>query len=75
MFVNTGLELINVCKEKNLKIWEYGLSIEIDESGKSKDFLIDKMNQTLQVMKQSANLGLEKEVKSVSGLIGGDAYK
>lgn len=75
MFVNTGLELINICKEKNLKIWEYGLSTEIDESGKSKDFLIDKMNQTLQVMKQSANLGLEKEVKSVSGLIGGDAYK
>ncbi|MBE6064570.1 L-serine ammonia-lyase, iron-sulfur-dependent, subunit alpha [Clostridium cochlearium] len=75
MFVNTGLELINICKEKNLKIWEYGLSIEIEESGKSQDFLIDKMNQTLQVMKQSANLGLEKEVKSVSGLIGGDAYK
>jgi len=75
LFVNTGLELINICKEKNLKIWEYGLSIEIEESGKSQDFLIDKMNQTLQVMKQSANLGLEKEVKSVSGLIGGDAYK
>lgn len=75
MFVNTGLELIDICNEKNLKIWEYGLSVETSESGKSEDFLIDKMNQTLQVMKKSANLGLEKEVKSVSGLIGGDAYK
>lgn len=75
MFVNTGLELIDICNEKNLKIWEYGLSVEASESGKSEDVLIDKMNQTLQVMKKSANLGLEKEVKSVSGLIGGDAYK
>ena len=75
MFVNTGLELIDICKEKNLKIWEYGLNVEVEESGNSKDILMDKMNKTLQVMKQSANLGMEKEVKSVSGLIGGDAYK
>lgn len=75
MFVNTGLELIDICKEKNLKIWEYGLSVEVEESGNSKEDLMDKMNKTLQVMKQSANLGMEKEVKSVSGLIGGDAYK
>ncbi len=28
MFVNTGKELIKVCNEENLKIWEYTLKIE-----------------------------------------------
>ena len=34
--------------------------LELMKVERAKMFLIDKMNQTLQVMKQSANLGLEK---------------
>ena len=75
MFVNTGKELIKVCNEENLKIWEYTLKIEAKSKNISEKEVFEIMRKALKVMQHSAKIGREKEVKSVSGLIGGDAFK
>ncbi|MCY6371293.1 L-serine ammonia-lyase, iron-sulfur-dependent, subunit alpha [Clostridium ganghwense] len=75
MFANSGLELLKACKEQNCTIWEYTLKSEVEESGLNQEQIFEKMRKTLHVMQHSANYALENEVKSVSGLIGGDAIK
>jgi L-serine dehydratase len=73
--VNCGEELIRVCSEKNIKIWEYALENEAKSTGVSADKIIEKMKNNLKIMKNSAEYGMKHRVKSISGLIGGDAYK
>lgn len=75
MFVSTGVELIDVCKKENITIWEYSIRSEMEKSELSREEVIEKMRKNLHVMLNSSSFGLEKEVKSVSGLIGGDAFK
>ncbi len=75
MFVSSGAELIDVCKKENIPIWEYTIRAEMEKSELSREDVIDKMRNNLQVMQSSSSLGQEKEIKSVSGLIGGDAYR
>lgn len=75
MFVNSGKELIDICKDKNYSIWEYTLKSEVENSSLTEEQVFERMRKTLQVMQHSANYALENNVKSVSGLIGGDAIK
>lgn len=75
MFVSTGAELIDVCKKENIPIWEYTIQTEISKSELSRSSVIDKMRKNLHVMLESASYAQEREIKSVSGLIGGDAYR
>lgn len=75
MFVDSGEALIEICKKENIHIWEYALNYEIENSGLSKNEILGKMRTTLSVMKDSSSYALENEVKSISGLIGGDGVK
>lgn len=75
MFVNSGKELIDICKDKNYSIWEYTLKSEVENSSLTEEQVFERMRKTLQVMQHSANHALENDIKSVSGLIGGDAVK
>ena len=75
MFVSTGVELIDVCKKNNIPIWEYTIKAEMEKSELSREGVIEKMRSNLHVMLSSSSIAQEKEIKSVSGLIGGDAYK
>lgn len=75
MFVNTGEELIEICKKENISIAEYTIREEIKETGLGREEIIEKMAKNLEVMKESANRGLKNKVVSVSGLIGGDAKR
>ncbi len=75
MFVNTGEELIEICKKENISIAEYTIREEIKETGLRREEIIEKMAKNLEVMKESANRGLKNKVVSVSGLIGGDAKR
>lgn len=72
---NTGSELIQLCNEKNSTIYEITIEKEHTMSGLSYDEIKDKMKDTLQVMRSSATAALDKEIPSVSGMIGGDAKK
>lgn len=73
--VNSGKELIKICKEKNMKIWEYTIEQEIRSTEKSKEDIFENMRKNFQVMRDSAEYALRHKIKSVSGLIGGDSYK
>lgn len=75
MYINNGKQLIEVCNEKKLSIGEFAIQNEMEESESSREKVIEKMRNNLNTMKASATNGLEKEIISVSGLIGGDAKR
>ena len=71
----SGEELLKICEEENISLSEYAIRHEIENRGISREELFEKMRHNLEVMKTSATEAMEKEVYSVSGLIGGDAFK
>lgn len=73
--VNYGHELLEVCRERNISIWEYTLEEEAKATGLTSEVVFEKMRKNLQVMQASAERGLNNKISSISGLIGGDAYK
>ncbi len=72
---NKGEELLRLCNENNKKISEIVIEKEIKTTNISYDELMNRMKDTLSVMKSSATSALNQEVKSVSGLTGGDSKK
>ena len=62
-------------KEANQKISELVIRDEMEVMGFSYDATYERMQYSLQVMKESVISGLERDVRSASGLTGGDAYK
>lgn len=75
MFAKSGKELIEICNSEKITLSEYAIRVEENETGISRTEIIDKMGKNLKVMMESAEFGLNNSVKSVSGLIGGDAFK
>lgn len=75
MIARNGAELLKICKENNFSLAEYAIQYEIESKNCTREDVIKGMEKVLQVMKEAANEGQEKKVYSVSGLIGGDAYK
>ena len=75
MFARNGEELLKICTEKNWSLADYAINYEIENSNLSREAVIKNMHKILSVMKDGANEGQEKKIYSVSGLIGGDAYK
>lgn len=71
----SGEELIKICEENSISLSEYAIRREIEDRDVSREQVLSKMKKTLAVMKSGATEAREKEVYSVSGLIGGDAYK
>lgn len=72
---NTADELIKLCQARNLPIGKIALETEIKTTGVPEAELLEKMRKVLQVMRDSASAGLTKEIKSLSGLSGGNALK
>jgi L-serine dehydratase len=70
-----GLELLKFCDEQDISISEYAVRLEVKESGLKREDIINRMRKNLEVMKESAEYGLIHKTKSVSGLLGGDAYR
>jgi len=75
MFVSSGTELIEICKKEAITIGEYTIREEMARSELSREDVESRMRKNLHVMLSSSSLAQEKEVKSVSGLIGGDAFR
>ncbi|XZL27868.1 L-serine ammonia-lyase, iron-sulfur-dependent, subunit alpha [Clostridium perfringens] len=75
MIARNGAELLKICKENNFSLAEYTIQYEMESKNCTREDVIKGMEKVLQVMKEAANEGQEKKVYSVSGLIGGDAYK
>lgn len=75
MIVRTGNELLHICKENNYKLSDFAIKFEMEQREITRDQVISEMKSVLKVMIESSNEAQEKEVFSVSGLIGGDGYK
>lgn len=71
----SGEELLSLCKEKQMPIWEVILKREMELNDCSEKEVFSKMEDFLNTMKEAVKIGIETDVKSVSGLIGGDAKK
>ena len=71
----TGEGILKIANENNMKISEVVISNEMKNSGLSKEEVYEKMRENLCVMKNAAGYGISNEIKSVSGLTGGDARK
>lgn len=72
---NHGYELLELTKEYNAKISEIVLKRECELTGLSESDIRKSMKTVLDVMMSSSRKGIEEEVKSVGGLIGGDAKR
>jgi len=75
MDFNSGIELIENCREFDKKIWEIMIEREIFYTEKSKEEIFNNMNDNLKIMKNAISKGLNEDIKSVGGLVGGDAKR
>ena len=75
IIANSGKELIEICEKEQISLSEYAIRKEMECKGVSREYLFEQMKLTLDAMKESATVGREKKVYSLSGLIGGDAYR
>ncbi|ABW19281.1 L-serine ammonia-lyase, iron-sulfur-dependent, subunit alpha [Alkaliphilus oremlandii] len=75
MNFTNGKELIELCNKHHKKIYEIMLEKEVNLSGLSIEDIREKMSVSLEIMKKSVDTALNEGVKSVSGLIGGEAKK
>lgn len=75
LVARSGEELLKICKKQNISLSEYAIRYEMETKEISREDLMKKMGKTLEAMRIGAEEGREKAVYSLSGLIGGDAYK
>ncbi|GAA3647198.1 L-serine ammonia-lyase, iron-sulfur-dependent, subunit alpha [Asaccharospora irregularis] len=71
----SGEELLQKCRELNLPIHELCIEREVELSGLSKAEIREKMRTSLNIMKSATEKAVEEDIKSVGGLIGGEAKK
>lgn len=72
---NRAEELLQQCKSENKSISMIVIESEIEKTNTTYPILMEKMKETLDIMKKSASSALDKEIISVSGLTGGDSKK
>ncbi|WP_158735920.1 L-serine ammonia-lyase, iron-sulfur-dependent, subunit alpha [Alteribacillus sp. YIM 98480] len=75
MKIESMKELLQRCEEKGKTISEVMLDMEVENSGKTRETLIDKMTARLQQMKNTIELGIQDKSSSPSGISGGDAVR
>lgn len=77
MIINftSGAELLHLCNKNSFRIFEIMLDREVHLSGRNKDMIMNEMKKNLEVMKKAIERGLNEEIRSISGLTGGDAKK
>ncbi|HPF19468.1 MAG TPA: L-serine ammonia-lyase, iron-sulfur-dependent, subunit alpha [Bacillota bacterium] len=70
---NNGKELLAVCREQNIPLWEAALLDEIDQTEATREEILEKTALALRVMQGSA--GDPGEGRTMGGLIGGEYRK
>ena len=68
-------ELIEQAQSQNITIGELILKDQAETMEISEDEVLERMDSELKVMEESAQTGMSKDIKSTSGLTGGDAYR
>ncbi len=65
--------LLDETAKNSLSIWQVVLREEQNDSGESQEQLLERAMHTYDVMKNAAMSGIASDMRSVSGLTGGDA--
>jgi len=68
-------ELIKASRSESKPLWEIVLEMEKELFNQSREDILKEMRRRLDIMKKSAERGLQSEEFSASGLSGGDARK
>ncbi|SKA88141.1 L-serine dehydratase [Caloramator quimbayensis] len=71
----SALDIIDLTEKYGCRICDVVLMNECKTSEKSKDEVRQRVKDVLNVMRESAKSGLNDSIKSVSGIIGGNAKK
>ncbi|WDV46961.1 L-serine ammonia-lyase, iron-sulfur-dependent, subunit alpha [Clostridiaceae bacterium M8S5] len=72
---NSGEELLKLTDENKCQISEIVLQCESEYTEVSISDIKARMQKTLNIMKKSAKIGLKEDIKTVGGIIGGDAKR
>lgn len=73
-FIREGNDIIRICREQGISIWELAIRYEIEKSGKTREEIIAYMSNCLDVMKHSVNKALDDNGYEIRGkIIGGQA--
>lgn len=72
MFRNVA-ELVELAEAKNCKISDIMIEQEMEITGRTKDEILSQMDRNLKVMEEAVERGITQDVRSHSGLTGGDA--
>ena len=67
--------LLDEAAKDNQPIWQIVLREEQADSGLSIEELRERVLKTYDIMRDAANGGISSEIRSVSGLTGGDAAR
>lgn len=72
MFRNVA-ELVELAQSRNVPISEIMIEQEMDVRGSTREQVVGQMERNLEVMEQAVERGITEDVRSHSGLTGGDA--
>lgn len=71
----SGAELLEKCNELKMPIHQICLEREAELAGLSTEEVREKMRVSLNIMKSAIEKAIEEDIKSMGGLIGGEAKK
>lgn len=66
-------ELVRQAEEKGLAVSEIMILTEMETTGKTREAIFSRMENNLQVMEKAVARGIREDIRSHSGLTGGDA--
>lgn len=67
--------MMDACKEQNKTLYELQLDQEMEAEEFTKEQVYDYLRKTYEIMKKSANAGLDEPITSMSGMTGKNAFK
>ena len=68
-------ELVEIAEKKKMSIGAVVLEDQAVQMEQSKEKLLSQMEENLRVMEKAVESGMDPELRSTSGLTGGDAWK
>ncbi len=71
----TGKELLRLCEKNDCPISSIMCSREVEMGGSTTEEIEERLSRVVEIMDQAAHRPIEKPVKSMGGLIGGEGRK
>jgi len=72
---SSGKQLLDLCVSQQKDIDEIALLAEVESSGKDIEDIKSWLGKELLTMREAVHTGLDPDIKSMGGLIGGNAYR